>query len=118
MKSFKALFDVVGDPDEIFIDFSHSRICDHSAIAAINYIGKKYSNIGKKIHLEKLSSSCTKLIDQAGKMVTVSIINKAVKRKFFRRRSDHDAEDTSKSIKLDRRDPDKRKEEKDRRKVS
>jgi SulP family sulfate permease len=72
--TFKELFQIVTDPDEVIIDFANSRVTDHSAIEAINSITEKYKNAGKTLHLKHLSSDCTKLLKDAHEVIEVNII--------------------------------------------
>jgi len=58
-RQFASLFDVKKDPgDDIIIDFTNSRVMDHSAIEAINDLADKYGAAGKKVHLRHLSKNC------------------------------------------------------------
>ena len=58
-RQFSSLFDVKNDPGEdIIIDFTNSRVMDHSAIEAINELADKYGAAGKKVHLRHLSKNC------------------------------------------------------------
>jgi SulP family sulfate permease len=59
---FSTLFDVKNDPDDIIIDFTNSRVYDHSALEAINNIAEKYGEMGKKVHLRHLSNDCGNLL--------------------------------------------------------
>lgn len=71
---FKSLFDIKNDPDEIIIDFAHSRVADHSAIDAIQFIAERYLAQGKKLHLRHLSAECKLLLGKAGDMVEVNLL--------------------------------------------
>ena len=59
---FADLFDAKGDPDDVIIDFAESRVCDHSALEAINALAAKYATGGKRVHLRHLSSDCAGLL--------------------------------------------------------
>ena len=72
--SFKELFDFQNDPEDIIIDFENSRVCDHSALEAVNNIAERYNQAGKKLHLLNLSRECSKLLKNAGNIVEVSVI--------------------------------------------
>ncbi len=61
---FANLFDVKNDPADIIIDFTDSRVYDHSALEAINNIADKYGEAGKKVHLRHLSPDCGDLLKQ------------------------------------------------------
>ncbi|MCC5944742.1 MAG: SulP family inorganic anion transporter [Bernardetiaceae bacterium] len=74
---FSEKFDVLGDPDEIIIDFKESRISDMSAIEAVNKITERYAKVNKTVHLRYLSSDSRRLLDKATKMIHVNIIEDA-----------------------------------------
>lgn len=70
---FNELFDVKNDPDDVIIDFAHSRVADHSAIETIDTLAEKYTKAGKNLHLRHLSSECRQLLENAGDLVEVNI---------------------------------------------
>lgn len=61
---FANIFDVKNDPSDIIIDFTDSRVYDHSALEAINNLADKYGDAGKKVHLRHLSPDCGDLLKQ------------------------------------------------------
>ncbi len=67
--SFKNLFDVRNDPDDIIIDFINTRVYDHSGIEAIDAIAERYLNAGKTLHLRHVSAECRELLKKAGDLV-------------------------------------------------
>ena len=71
--SFKDLFDVAGDPDDVVIDFYYTRVYDQSGLEAINAVAEKYATAGKRLHLTHLSPECRKLLDRAGDLVEVNL---------------------------------------------
>lgn len=71
---FKALFDFKADPKEIIIDFADSRVTDHSAIDAIQFIANRYLAVGKKLRLRHLSPECKLLLGKAGDMVEANVL--------------------------------------------
>jgi sulfate permease, SulP family len=72
--SFKSLFNPIEDPKDIIIDFKNSRVCDHSAIDAIQIVTESYIEMGKKVHLRHLSPECKILLGKAGNMVEANIL--------------------------------------------
>ena len=52
------------DTNDVIIDFTDSRVYDHSALEAINNIADKYKEAGKKVHLRHLSIDCAELLEQ------------------------------------------------------
>lgn len=61
-QAFSGLFRVKEDPDDIVIDFTSSRVFDHSALDAINALANRYGALGKRVYLRHLSSDCAKLL--------------------------------------------------------
>lgn len=72
--NFSNLFDPQNDPDEVVIDFRQSRVYDHSAIEAIDALAERYLKEGKKLHLLHLSKECVLLMEKAGDLVEVNVI--------------------------------------------
>ncbi|HKJ82826.1 MAG TPA: SulP family inorganic anion transporter [Mariprofundaceae bacterium] len=70
---FAELFDIEGDPQDVIVDFAHSRVADHSAIEAIDTLADKYTQAGKQLHLRHLSQECKQLLKKAGNLVEVNI---------------------------------------------
>lgn len=64
---FSSLFDIKSDPNDIIIDFTKSRIYDHSALEAINSLSDRYGAIGKRVRLRHLSSDCAQLLGKLHK---------------------------------------------------
>lgn len=71
---FKTLFDIKNDPQEVIIDFMHSRVADHSAIEAIQFITERYATLNKNLHLRHLSPECKILLGRAGNMVEANVL--------------------------------------------
>jgi len=67
------LFDIKNDPEDVIIDFAHSRVADHSAIDTIDSLAEKYTKAGKTLHLRHLSSECKDLLQRAGELVELNI---------------------------------------------
>ncbi len=72
--NFNQIFDPSKDPDVVHVDFLDARVFDHSAIEAIQKLAEKYEGQGKEIHLKHLSPECSMLIEKAGHMVDVNIL--------------------------------------------
>jgi SulP family sulfate permease len=69
---FAELFDVLGDPPEVIVDFADSRVVDQSALQAIEAIAGKYDAQGKRIQLRHLSRDCHNLLKKAGHLMVDS----------------------------------------------
>jgi sulfate permease, SulP family len=72
--TFNEKFDVAGDPEDVIIDFSESKIVDMSAIEALNALTERYLKSGKKVHLRHLSADCQKLLKNADKIIEVNVL--------------------------------------------
>lgn len=72
--AFNEKFDVLGDPDDVIIDFSESRIVDMSGIEAVNKLTERYLKQGKKLHLRYLSRDCRQLLQNADEIIEVNIL--------------------------------------------
>ncbi len=70
---FQTLFDIKNDPQNIIVDFKESRVCDHSALEALNTLSDRYKKHGKTVTFAHLSTDCRKLLEEAGNVVEVNI---------------------------------------------
>lgn len=73
VSSFKEMFDVAEDPDDVVIDFYYSRVYDQSGLEAINTLAAKYEACNKRLHLTHLSEECRLLLDKAGDLVEINL---------------------------------------------
>lgn len=73
ISSFKDMFDVSGDPDDVVIDFYYTRVYDQSGLEAINWLAEKYEAAGKRLHLTHLSPECRRLLNKAGDLVEINM---------------------------------------------
>ncbi len=73
VNSFKELFNVESDPDDVVLDFYYTRVYDQSGLEAIAGISEKYGAAGKRVHLTHLSDECRRLLDKAGDLVEVNV---------------------------------------------
>ncbi|HAD59570.1 MAG TPA: SulP family inorganic anion transporter, partial [Planctomycetaceae bacterium] len=71
--SFKELFDVNEDPQDVVIEFYYSRVYDQSGLEAISWLADKYEGCGKRLHFTHLSPECRRLLDNAGDLVEVNL---------------------------------------------
>ncbi len=72
--NFLGLFDAKNDPQEVIIDFKSSRVYDHSALEAIDALAERYLHADKNLHLRHLSQECRELLNKAGNLVEVNVI--------------------------------------------
>ena len=69
IQQFKDLFKPADDPDDVYVSFRRSKICDHSAIEAIHSVSEKYRALGKRLHLTQIDPACSKVLEKAGDLV-------------------------------------------------
>ncbi len=74
VRNFQDLFDPRNDPDDVVLDFKNARVADHSAIEAIDTLAERYLKAGKRLHLRHLSPECRLLLEKAGDLVEVNVI--------------------------------------------
>jgi SulP family sulfate permease len=74
VKNFLELFNLEEDPDDVIIEFQHSRVADHSAIEAIDTLAERYIKAGKTLHLRHLNEECRILLKKAGNLVEVNVL--------------------------------------------
>ena len=74
VRNFQDLFNCNEDPDDVIIEFQHSRVMDHSAVEAIDTLADRYVNAGKTLHLRHLSTDCRQLLHKAGDLVEVNVL--------------------------------------------
>jgi SulP family sulfate permease len=74
VKNFQDIFTPKEDPEEVIIDFVHSRVYDHSGLEAIDKLAERYLNAGKKLHLRHLSAECRELLHKAKDLVEVNVM--------------------------------------------
>lgn len=66
VRSFLDYLDAQNDPKRVCLDFKDCRVCDHSAIEAINTVMTKYQAQGKKISVKNLSRECLSAVKKVG----------------------------------------------------
>ena len=74
VSSFLEQFNIANDESDVIVDFARARVADHSGIEAIDTLAERYLNTGKKLHLKHLSEECRLLLEKAGSLVEVNVI--------------------------------------------
>lgn len=74
VRNFCDLFDPKSDPDDVILEFKNSRVYDHSAIEAIDSLAERYIKAGKTLHLRHLSEECKLLLENAGDLIEVNVL--------------------------------------------
>ncbi|CAJ1937970.1 unnamed protein product [Cylindrotheca closterium] len=59
---FSSLFSSKTDPSTVVLDFSNSKLADHSAVDAVYGLAEKYTDLGKTVVLQGLSKESTILL--------------------------------------------------------
>lgn len=72
--NFNELFNIAEDPENVIVDFKHSRVFDMSGIDALNKLTERYHTAGKKLRLRHLSEDCKRLLQNADEIIQVNII--------------------------------------------
>jgi len=74
VRAFSEIFDPRNDPQDVVIDFYDSKVADHSGIEAIDSLAERYKRHGKTLHLKHLSVECRDLLETAGSLVEVNVM--------------------------------------------
>ncbi|MBI1175269.1 MAG: STAS domain-containing protein [Sideroxydans sp.] len=72
--AFQSLFAPREDPEHVVVEFRGAIVKDHSAIVAIDNLAERYRQLGKRLHLRHLSPDCLELLEKAGDMVEVNMM--------------------------------------------
>lgn len=71
---FSEKFQAKSDADNIIIDFGEARVCDFSALEAINTMGERYRSAGKNLRVRHLSLDSQRLLKKAGTLVNIETL--------------------------------------------
>ncbi|WP_027857306.1 SulP family inorganic anion transporter [Marinobacterium jannaschii] len=74
IQTFRDSFNPREDADVVIIDFAECRVMDHSGLEAIDALADRYEKAGKELHIRHLSSECRRLLDRAGNLVEVNMM--------------------------------------------
>ena len=74
VQSFKDIFSMNDDSENVVIDFIDARVYDYSGVEAIQNIAERYGKQNKKLHLLNLSEECKALIGRSDHIEGISII--------------------------------------------
>ncbi|MCW8877565.1 MAG: SulP family inorganic anion transporter [Kangiellaceae bacterium] len=73
-RNFQDIFTPKDDPEDVIVDFADARVYDHSGIEALDALAERYERRGKKLHYRHLSPECKVLLQKAGNLVEVNLI--------------------------------------------
>ncbi|MCC3160629.1 SulP family inorganic anion transporter [Hymenobacter sp. 15J16-1T3B] len=74
VQAFTEKFDPATDPQQVVLDFRDSRVADMSGLDALHKLTERYQRLGKTLHLRHLSPDCRQLLQNAGALVEVNIL--------------------------------------------
>ena len=75
VREFSERFDPSSDPDNVVVDFRDSKVCDLSGLEALNALAERYRKLGKTLHLRHLSPDCRDMLQQAGTLVDIEVMD-------------------------------------------
>ena len=78
IQNFHDLFTPRDDPQEVVVDFADARVYDHSGLEAIDALAERFARAQKTLHLRHLSTECKQLMDKAGSLVEVNLMEDPV----------------------------------------
>merc|ERR1719254_465119 len=67
--TFLDLFDAENDPPEVRVIFETSYIGDFSAVEALNKLGERYGEAGKRVTLQLLHPGSSRIVDKAANLL-------------------------------------------------
>ncbi|HID83135.1 MAG TPA: SulP family inorganic anion transporter [Chromatiales bacterium] len=74
VQNFHELFDPKNDPQEVVVDFANARVYDHSGLEAIDTLAERFARAQKTLHLRHLSPECKQLMEKAGDLVEINMM--------------------------------------------
>ena len=74
VQTFADIFNPKEDPQEVFVDFMDARVYDHSGLEAIDALAERYARAHKTLHLRHLNQECRSLLEKAGTLVEVNLM--------------------------------------------
>ncbi|MGH1541861.1 MAG: SulP family inorganic anion transporter [Arenicella sp.] len=74
VQTFLEQFTPRDDNMDVIIDFAESRVCDHSALKAIDTLANRYKRNGRTLHLLHLSQDCKRLLSRVDDMIEVNVV--------------------------------------------
>merc|ERR1711972_756337 len=97
--AFLELFDVENDPEEVKLVFESSYIADYSAVDALNKLGERYGELGKRVTLQLLHPGSSRIVHKAANLLVREItLSSAQERVLDAPRYRHNVEGFSQSL--------------------
>jgi SulP family sulfate permease len=80
---FLELFDAQGDPEEVRLVFESSYIADYSAVDALNKLGERYGELGKRVTLQLLHPGSSRIVHKAANLLVREITLSSAKERVL-----------------------------------
>jgi len=80
---FLELFDPQGDPEEVRLVFESSYIADYSALDALNKLGERYGELGKRLTLQLLHPGSSRIVHKAANLLVKEITLSSVEERVL-----------------------------------
>ncbi|MCF6312116.1 MAG: SulP family inorganic anion transporter [Verrucomicrobiales bacterium] len=74
VREFSDRFKAKTDVNNVVLDLAHARVCDLSAIEALNALGERYRNAGKNLRLRHTSPDCRRMLERAGSLIQIETL--------------------------------------------
>jgi len=74
VREFSDRFQAKSDVPNIIIDLADARVCDLSALEAINALGERYKKAGKTLKIRHMSPDCRRMLKRAGQLVDIEVL--------------------------------------------
>lgn len=74
VREFSDRFQAKSDVKNIVLDLAHARVCDLSALEALNALSERYRKAGKNLRLRHISPDCRHMLERAGSLIQVEIL--------------------------------------------
>jgi SulP family sulfate permease len=74
VREFAEQFNPSEDPKDVVLDCRDTRVCDLSGLEALNSLAERYRKKGKTLHLRHLSPDCRIMLQNAGNLVDVQVM--------------------------------------------
>merc|ERR1719188_1951620 len=85
---FLELFDVEADPEEVRLVFESSYVSDYSAVEALNKLGERYAELGKRVTLQLLHPGNSRIVEKAQNLLVKELTLEAGGRRVLEEASD------------------------------
>jgi len=85
---FLELFHAEEDPEEVHLIFESSYVSDYSAVEALNKLGERYAELGKRVTLQLLHPGNSRIVEKAQNLLVKELTLEAGGRRVLEEASD------------------------------